>query len=73
MGSNPTPSANTELRTPPVADFTPEMAASVLGKSLFDPMMRTCVRELQGFSHKGAWPGPRLQAGHRLGQRNVGL
>ena len=28
---------------------------------------------LQGFSHKGARPGHRLQAGHRLGQRNVGL
>jgi hypothetical protein len=25
------------------------------------------------FSHKGHRPGPRLQAGHRLGQRNVGL
>jgi len=25
------------------------------------------------FSRKGARPGPRLQAGHRLGQRNVGL
>jgi hypothetical protein len=28
---------------------------------------------LQRFSHKGARPGPRLQAGHRLGQWNVGL
>jgi hypothetical protein len=31
------------------------------------------VRGLPGISHKGARPGPRLQAGHRLGQRNVGL
>jgi hypothetical protein len=30
-------------------------------------------RALQRFSHKGAWPGPRPQAGHRLGQRSVGL
>jgi hypothetical protein len=28
---------------------------------------------LQRLSHKGARPGPRLQAGDRLGQRNVGL
>ena len=27
----------------------------------------------QGFGHNGARPRPRLQAGHRLGQRNVGL
>jgi hypothetical protein len=33
--------SRTELRTPHAADFTPEMAASVLSKSLFDPIMRT--------------------------------
>jgi hypothetical protein len=33
--------SRTELRTPTVADFTPEIAASVLSRSLFDPMMRT--------------------------------
>jgi hypothetical protein len=32
--------SSTELRTPFPADFTPEIAASVLSKSLFDPMMR---------------------------------
>src|SRR6476659_1589686 len=31
----------TELRTPGVADFTPETAARVLSRSSFDPMMRT--------------------------------
>jgi hypothetical protein len=39
--------ATHQLHTPPepqtssVADFTPEMAAGILGKSLFDPMGRT--------------------------------
>ena len=31
----------TELRTPGVADFTPEAAASVRSRSPFDPMIRT--------------------------------
>src|SRR6185369_12715666 len=35
---------STELRTPFPADFTPEIAASVLSKSLFDPKMRTSRR-----------------------------
>jgi hypothetical protein len=35
--------SRTELRTPFAADFTPAMAASVLSKSLFDPMMRNSL------------------------------
>jgi hypothetical protein len=39
-----------------------------------DPLIGARLsRVLQGFSHNGARPGPRLQAGHRLGQSNVGL
>ena len=60
--------------------FARALSMSALVPACDIPLARACSawdpasagHRLQGFSHKGARPGPRLQTGHRLGQRNVG-